>query len=120
MIERLISSDEWGAKEIDIFKAILQWGHYQAQHSEQSYEEFVKPLLPHIRFPLFKINQLAEVAATNLLPPEHILALYVYVAKSKHDPAKVLPSELPYSSATRGGKTEFEFESMWDMKGLLS
>eukprot|EP00457_Paulinella_chromatophora_P003141 gb/GEZN01003147.1/.p1 GENE.gb/GEZN01003147.1/~~gb/GEZN01003147.1/.p1 ORF type:complete len:594 (+),score=55.44 gb/GEZN01003147.1/:120-1784(+) len=114
LLKPLISSDFLAVDELTIFRSVLRWGRYQItkrdrerKHrlpstslppvSKQELKTVVAELLPHVRFPLLSLQDLAgHVVVEELLDLETLTQLYSYLSlpygtQQRQSKAKTLP-----------------------------
>jgi len=94
-LQGLLARDGLAIKEIDLFNCILKWAGGQLKSEDPAArKEFLKELIPMIRFPLMQVAELASVVVpTGLLEMQQQLDLFQYVtareAKKKSGGGKV-------------------------------
>jgi hypothetical protein len=109
-IELIVKSNFLRAPEVDIYDFTLKWAAEECKRNklepnQANQRTVLHKILPHIRFPLLKMQHLAEkLAPLALLPQEHLLQLYTYAAQ----PNKSLFNyTLPYEKAPRKPRKGF-------------
>merc|ERR1739848_948271 len=68
----LIQSEELKINEVSLFKGILRWAKAQIENNDEDddvddirlLQPYMKPLMPHIRFPLFSTFDFIQYVAT--------------------------------------------------------
>jgi len=105
-------NDALGVDEVTLFNAVLRWGQAELKRQGQennpaNMRKLLRDFLPHIRFPLMTVPELAgEVAPSELLSDEQLLAVFQYSAiRDEKDKARVNPG---FTTRTRaaGGITK--------------
>jgi len=97
-VRRIVSS-KIRDEEIHIFQRVMAWAQQQCKMQgldpETNLGKLLDGILIHIRFPLMNLQQLSsDVVPTRLLPSDHMVELFTYVAKkavSKGDVTTTLP-----------------------------
>jgi hypothetical protein len=69
---KLIQSDNFCVDELDLFKAILEWGKQRCKDQEKHSDlpQVLKNILPHIRYPLIPVESLITFVKPLELIPE--------------------------------------------------
>jgi hypothetical protein len=121
ILEKLLKSDELAADEWSVYTALLQWGKFQAAENKVDYRSVIAPFVHYVRFPLFRIHQLAQVEE-GLLSSEDLVALFRYSALPSGHPDREDTNQISFkfNTSRRSGGLTFEYSYNWDMKGLLS
>jgi len=112
----ILKSDKLTAKEVDIFDAAVGWGKAELKRESKKTEEksrlsdVMKDVLPHIRFPVMEMADVAtKVTTSGLLSNEQILALYTFIGSRPADGSTdklKLPSALSaFNAKARKGST---------------
>jgi len=97
----LLKRDTLGLKEIDIFNGIIKWAAVNCKSEDAAArKEFLKDVLPLIRFPNMQVAELASVVVpTGLLEMQQQLDLFQYVTSREAKKKAGGKSELPKSLA---------------------
>jgi hypothetical protein len=68
---------------------VLKWGKAEAERTKETQAEVLKDIIPHIRFPLFKMEEVvAKVQPLKLLTAEQMLSVYTWMGASKTNKPK--------------------------------
>jgi len=106
-LQILARSDSLGADELGLFNALVKWGNNELarqgiEAKPAELRRVLREFIPHVRFPLMGVPDLAgPVAASGLLTEEQLLALFQYGAiKEEKERSRVRP---PFNTRPRSG-----------------
>jgi len=111
-VSEIVKRDSLTAQEIEIFNAVVAWGHYQLKLkdekvSETSLKGIINDLLPFVRFPLLTTEEVASrVVPTGVLNASQVLDLFTYLAQ-KHAGVTPGPSLSGFNSKLRTGSGRY-------------
>lgn len=114
----LVRSSELKIKEIDLFKAVVEWGKAECKRQEKKetkdeLKSVLSEIIPYVRFPLMSVGDFSSfVQSSGVVPADDVLKLFTYLAQRAAN-TKPLPS-ISYSDEPRklGG-----FEFVWKRSG---
>eukprot|EP00823_Brevimastigomonas_motovehiculus_P003374 TRINITY_DN204_c0_g1_i2.p1 TRINITY_DN204_c0_g1~~TRINITY_DN204_c0_g1_i2.p1 ORF type:complete len:583 (+),score=186.24 TRINITY_DN204_c0_g1_i2:18-1766(+) len=96
-------------EEYELFAAVRDWAKTECKRQKIEYDideekKILKNVLPHIRFPLFDVSQLAEVSSLGLLDPTDMVNLFQFKATQSKS------IKIPFVSAIRQGMKRNEID----------
>eukprot|EP00823_Brevimastigomonas_motovehiculus_P001461 TRINITY_DN11989_c0_g1_i1.p1 TRINITY_DN11989_c0_g1~~TRINITY_DN11989_c0_g1_i1.p1 ORF type:complete len:563 (+),score=105.41 TRINITY_DN11989_c0_g1_i1:31-1719(+) len=105
-VEMILKDECICITEIALFEAVVEWGRAECLRQKKNPKSSVdlkavlKPLLPHIRFPLMPLDYIAsEVTTMNILEQEDAVSLFKYMSVSD----SVNRAALPFPTSPRTG-----------------
>eukprot|EP00823_Brevimastigomonas_motovehiculus_P009809 TRINITY_DN959_c4_g1_i1.p1 TRINITY_DN959_c4_g1~~TRINITY_DN959_c4_g1_i1.p1 ORF type:complete len:606 (-),score=182.59 TRINITY_DN959_c4_g1_i1:143-1903(-) len=97
------------SEEYELFKAARAWAHAQCKRQKIEFDtdaekQLLKNILPHIRFPLMELSDLAQVSSTNVMDTNTMVSLFQYKATAS--------SSSSFSSSSSSSSSSFPFVTM--------
>jgi len=119
----IVKSDRLCIEEVELFDAVLMWGRAEALRLNQSLDSeglkgVLADFLPHIRFPLMQMEQVAaKVGTSGLLAPNQLLQIFTYLGSKGASGIKTDFNSTP--RAPRKPKTFFKWDKLKMAYGMI-
>jgi len=110
----MVQRDGLQIDEMDLYKRVFKWAEKrcsveEVEATKENLGRILTHIMPHIRFPLMKIEQFADVSMTGVLDPEQNIAVFRYLGADPDDREGL---ETPFCHIPRARTTKLAL--IWD------